>query len=97
MTQWAPAVIRGPLVSWAPSRQGGSWVTWAPLREQVAPSWANSWVRACYRLVPTLVEGATEPILTLRANDKQPKFQCFTNKPHRQKFGALSEMAHAKS
>ena len=23
MTQLAPAVIRGPLVSWAPSRQGG--------------------------------------------------------------------------
>ena len=23
MTQWAPAVIRGPLVSRAPSRQGG--------------------------------------------------------------------------
>ena len=45
MTQWAPAVIRGPLVSWAPSRQGGPRVTWGPLREQVA-SWAKSWVRA---------------------------------------------------
>ena len=37
ITQWAPAVIRGPLVSWAPSRQGGPRVTWEPLREQVAP------------------------------------------------------------
>ena len=45
-TQWAPAVIRGPLVSWASSRQGVPRVTWGPLREQVAPSWAKSWARA---------------------------------------------------
>ena len=31
MTQWAPAVIRGPLVSWAPSRQGGPFeCRWPP-------------------------------------------------------------------
>ena len=41
MTQWAPAVIRGPLVSWAPSRQGGPRVTWWPLLEQVAPPGRN--------------------------------------------------------
>ena len=37
MTQWAPAVIRGPLFSWAPGRQGGPRVTRGALREQVAP------------------------------------------------------------
>ena len=33
-------------------------MTWGPLREQVAPSWAKSWVRACRRwqreYLPTL-------------------------------------------
>ena len=44
ITQWAPAVIQGPLVSWAPSRQGAPGQPGGPW-EQVAPSWAKSWVR----------------------------------------------------
>ena len=32
MTQWAPAVIRGPLVSWAPSHQGAPGNLGAPSR-----------------------------------------------------------------
>ena len=35
MTQWAPAVIRGPLVSWAPSRQGAPSRTGGPLLGEI--------------------------------------------------------------
>ena len=55
MTQWAHAVIRGPLVAGGPGRigapdrlgplvakaQGGPRVTWGPFREQVAPPGRN--------------------------------------------------------
>ena len=51
---WATGRLGGPgsrksLIAWGPLVTSGGprgRVTWRPLREQVAPSWTKSWVRA---------------------------------------------------